>query len=115
LRICSRHFKEDDFRYSLVGDKRFLKQEAIPSLYLNGETEQNQLCNSQNAIPKENQSIDIIDKYIVEVAENELLDITKSQVQTGKDDILSYIIGKRDETLEFVSHQCYNKSQISKR
>jgi len=91
-----------------------LKREAVPSLYLNGQTEHNQLYNNQNAIPKENQSLGIIDKYIMEVTENELLDITESQVQTRKNDILSYIIGKRDETLEFVSRQGY-KSQISER
>ncbi|EZA59142.1 hypothetical protein X777_15783 [Ooceraea biroi] len=103
-RICLRHFKEDDFTYTLAGEKRFLKRGVVPSLHLDEETGRNQLCNRQNATPKnENQSIDIADEHIVEAVGGELLNITESQVETRKDHPLSYIIGKRNEATELSS------------
>lgn len=91
-RICSRHFKEDDFRYSLVGGKRFLKHEAIPSLYLNEEWEDEQgnaVADNQNTIVQENQPTNTVISYNIIGSENETLDIVESHIETKRDDELS--------------------------
>jgi len=87
-RICSHHFKEDDFRYSLIGGKRYLKQTAIPSLYLNGENKDT-ISSNQNTIVKENQSTNIVIKYSESVPVNKALNIVESHTETEKDDELS--------------------------
>lgn len=87
-RICSHHFKEDDFRYSLVGGKRYLKQTAIPSLYLNGENKDT-ISNNQDTIVKENQSTNIVTKFSENAPVNEALNIVEPHMETEKDDELS--------------------------
>lgn len=88
-RICSRHFKEDDFRYSLVGGKRYLKREAIPSLYLNGEDNDDMVSNNRNTIVKENQPTNIVIKYIERTPENVALNNVESCIKAERDDELS--------------------------
>lgn len=88
-RICSRHFKEDDFRYSLVGGKRYLKPQAIPSLYLHGEIKDEVVSDDQDAIVKENQPTNTVIEYTVKEPKNEDLDITESHVEVKEEDQLS--------------------------
>ncbi|XP_072749614.1 uncharacterized protein [Anoplolepis gracilipes] len=107
-RICSRHFKKDDFRYSIVGGKRFLKPGAIPSLYLNKESKNSRLSDSGD---------------MVGTMENKSLNNTISQVDDGKDNQLSCIIEMKiqtttedtNESTEFVTHECCDKTQLSER
>ncbi|XP_011863627.1 PREDICTED: THAP domain-containing protein 3-like isoform X2 [Vollenhovia emeryi] len=84
--ICSRHFKENDFKYSLVGSKRYLKHDAIPSLYLN---EENTVSNNQSAIIKENQSTNTVVESSERAPENEALNVIESRIEVKRDDKLS--------------------------
>lgn len=88
-RICSRHFKEDEFRYSIVGGKRFLKQEAIPSLCLNEENKDDIVSDNQDTIVKENQPTNTMIEYITKNVDNEALDIVESCIEVKRDDELS--------------------------
>ncbi|KMQ96085.1 hypothetical protein RF55_3653 [Lasius niger] len=107
-RICSRHFKEDDFRYSIVGGKRFLKRDAIPSLHLNEEFKDDRLSDSGS---------------MMEPMESKSLNIAISQVDARKDNQMSRIIGTKVQTTaedtcestEFVAHECYDKTQVPER
>lgn len=106
-RICSRHFKDDDFRYSIVGGKRFLKQSAIPSLYLNEESKDDQFSN---------------DRDIMETMNNKSLNIATSQDAT-EDNQLLYNIEMNVQTTakntcentEFAADDCYEKIQMPER
>jgi len=89
-RICSRHFKEDDFRYSVVGGKRYLKQEVIPSLYLNGESKDDIILDNKNTKNvKENQPTNTVIEYSAKAPKNESLDIIESHIEANKDNVLS--------------------------
>lgn len=88
-RICSRHFKEDDFRYSLVGGKRYLKREAIPSLYLNEENKDDTVSNNQDTIVKENQPTNTVIKYSKTTTRNITLNIIEACIKAERDDRLS--------------------------
>ncbi|CAL1686580.1 unnamed protein product [Lasius platythorax] len=107
-RICSRHFKEDDFRYSIVGGKRFLKRDAIPSLHLNEEFKDDRLSDSGS---------------MMEPMESKSLNIAISQVDARKDNQMSRIIGTKVqstaedtcESTKFVAHECYDKTQVPER
>lgn len=104
-RICSRHFKEDDFRYSIVGGKRLLKQGAIPSLYLHEESKDDRFSDNRG----------------MKTMDNKLLNIATPQ-DVKKDNQLSYNIEKevtiaKDtcENDEFVVRECYDKIQMPER
>lgn len=105
-RICSRHFKEDDFRYSIIGEKRFLKRGAIPSLYLNEESKNDQFTDNKD----------------MKTMYNKSLNMATSQ-DTKKDNQMSYNIGKKVQTTakdtcennEFVTRECYDKIQMPER
>ncbi|XP_032673934.1 uncharacterized protein LOC116845400 [Odontomachus brunneus] len=111
-RICSRHFKKDDFRYSLVGGNRFLKFGAIPSLYLNGVVKDEQSFDSQDSkaiISEEDQTM------------NKVLNIANLQDEESRNDDQSlYTIkikeqsstGNTYEPTQFVSH---SETGVSKR
>ncbi|XP_070152317.1 uncharacterized protein [Polyergus mexicanus] len=107
-RICSRHFKEDDFRYSIVGGKRFLKRGAIPSLHLNEESKDDRLSDTG---------------HVVETMDNKSLNIAISQVDAREDNQLSSIIGMKIQMIaedtfkntEFVAHECDGKTQVPER
>lgn len=86
--ICSRHFKEDDFRHSLFGNNRYLKQEAIPSLYLNGENNDDMVLDNRGTIVKENQPTNTVAEYSERDPENKTLNITGSHVRVERDDNL---------------------------
>jgi len=88
-RICSRHFKEDDFRYSVVGGKRYLKQEVIPSLYLNEESKDDTVLDNKNTIVKENQPTNTVIEYSAKAPRNESLDIIESHIEANRDNALS--------------------------
>lgn len=106
-RICSRHFKEDDFRYSVVGGKRFLKRGAIPSLYLNEESKDDGFSDNRDKM---------------NTMDNKSLNIVTSQ-DAKKDNQLSYNIGMKVQTTakdtcentEFVAGECYEKIQMPER
>ncbi|TGZ54875.1 hypothetical protein DBV15_01901 [Temnothorax longispinosus] len=91
--ICSRHFKEEDFRYSLVGGKRYLKKEAIPSLHLNKETKDETVwtvSNNQGTIIKENQSTNTaVIEYSERAPENKVSKIVELHIKAVRDDKLS--------------------------
>ncbi|XP_024886325.1 uncharacterized protein LOC112463884 [Temnothorax curvispinosus] len=88
--ICSRHFKEEDFRYSLVGGKRYLKKEAIPSLHLNKETKDETVSNNQGTIIKENQSTNTaVIEYNERAPENKVSNIVELHIKAVRDDKLS--------------------------
>jgi len=88
-RICSRHFKEDDFRYSVVGGKRYLKQEVIPSLYLNGESMADMVLDNKNTIIKENQPTNTVIEYNAKAPKIESLNIVESHIEANRDNALS--------------------------
>ncbi|XP_011629892.1 uncharacterized protein LOC105422281 isoform X1 [Pogonomyrmex barbatus] len=80
-RICSRHFKKNDFRYDLVENKRYLKQGAIPSLRLNNkEIRYDPILDSQDTIVKENQPRNSVISYM-ETTEAETSDTTESPME----------------------------------
>ncbi|XP_071556469.1 uncharacterized protein [Temnothorax nylanderi] len=88
--ICSRHFKEEDFRYSLVGGKRYLKKEAIPSLHLNKDETIWTVSNNQGTIIEENQSTNTaVIEYRERAPENEVSNIVELHIKAVRDDKLS--------------------------
>lgn len=66
-----------------------MKQQAIPSLYLNEKSMDNIVSDNQDTIVKENQPTNTVIEYITKDAENEALDIVKSRIEAEKDDELS--------------------------
>lgn len=44
-RICSKHFTEHDFMISVVGERKYLKSDAVPSINL--QKEENAGCSSK--------------------------------------------------------------------
>lgn len=44
-RLCSKHFTEEDFMISVVGERRYLKPDAVPSMNLQKD-EKNTECSS---------------------------------------------------------------------
>ncbi|XP_014473199.1 PREDICTED: uncharacterized protein LOC106743657 isoform X2 [Dinoponera quadriceps] len=89
-RICSRHFKEVDFRYSLVGGNRFLKHGAVPSLHLNEEAKDERSSDSQESqviISEEDRTV------------NKILNITDLQtgLQVRNDNRSLHIIKRKEE------------------
>lgn len=115
LRICSRHFKEEDIRYSLIESKRYLKKGAIPSLYLNEKSKDDLFFHNQDLTTKENQLMDT-----VETTETKSSSIEEPGIKSETNDQLSHII-KRDEeasvedkctNVQFTSQECYSKSSV---
>lgn len=86
-RICSRHFKEDDFRYSLIGGKRFLKQGAIPSLLLNTKViDNNQSSNNEDEDTENNQVTENTNERIVQIIDSQSLSTVELQGEKDKKD-----------------------------
>jgi len=118
LRICSRHFRKEDFRHSVIESKRYLKKGAIPSLYLNERSKNDDHFPSPDATTKENQLIGTVNKYTVETTEIKSLSIEKSEIKSEKDDQLSHIIGNDNEVgdkrinTQFISQECYSESSV---
>ena len=63
--MCSKHFNEQDFTKSIVGERKYIKSDAVPSinLQINGETtdrssskeesiESTQYCNKEHTYLK---------------------------------------------------------------
>lgn len=129
--ICSRHFKEKDFRYSLVGGNRFLKRGAIPSLFLDGEYRNDRSSDSQeeDASAEENRSTNIADEHIAaEITGGVALDAiaTKSRLeQARKSDYRSSSDIKRKsdalkeskacDDVRFASRRCRSESRAPER
>ncbi|XP_012226783.1 uncharacterized protein [Linepithema humile] len=122
LRICSRHFREEDFRHSLIGGKRYLKKGIVPSLHLN-QTKNDQFPDSQDAAIKENQLIDTVNKYTMETTETKSLSIEESGIESEEDAQLSHIIerdkevsvGNKCTNIQFISQDYYSKSSMSEK
>lgn len=119
LRICSRHFKEEDFRHS-IGNKRYLKKGVIPSLHLNERSKNNEFSDSQDATAKENQLIETVNKCTMDAAETKSLSITKIEIKSGSNDQMSHIDGKDVEVsvgeectnTRFITQGCYSESTV---
>ncbi|XP_012538905.1 THAP domain-containing protein 5 isoform X2 [Monomorium pharaonis] len=89
-RICSRHFKEDDFRYSVVGGKRYLKHEVVPSLCLNEKNKDDTVLDKQDTIVKENQPTNTVVACNMKTPESKVLDVNvKLHMEAKKDDKLA--------------------------
>lgn len=112
-RICSRHFKGEDFRYSLVGGKRFLKNGAVPSRHLNGVVKDDQISDSQD-----NQ----ISIFKVDQSMSKVLNIADLKVEEPKNGDQSLHIIKIKEAADTGGNTCrptqlvsHSEPQVSER